>query len=305
LIPQTLFDPTSPDCGVFDTPDTLGHMQTQGRPNPLTTRQQPSLYPERRMPHRNRGPKPGNRMEAAGLILKPESHGSETSQFGSRKPRNQEPKLNQEPSLGPYGFLAAVMPLCRAIRGRLGDRVYKTYGDKIIVTRVPRFEGYVPSAAQRDRRDRMRSATAFAQAVYADPAAKAVYVAAAKILGRQPFRLAVADFLHGRSRVKVSGPKSATATRTMTGCGNCGRDVGVPPRRPEIAHRKRGVRSRPWRVAAGWPASSLRRCNAHAPCDSTGLLLSADFRRCRDRIQDSVARKDPDGVRLWQLLSRA
>jgi hypothetical protein len=97
-------------------------------------------------------------------------------------------------------------PLCVAIRGCVGDRVYKTYGEKIIVTRVPCFAGYLPSAAQRDRRDRMRAATAFAQAVYADPAAKAVYVAAAKALGRQPFRLAVSDFLHGRSRITPSVP---------------------------------------------------------------------------------------------------
>ena len=76
-------------------------------------------------------------------------------------------------------------PLCVAFRGRVGDRIYKTYGDKIIVTRVPCFAGYVPTAAQRERRDRMRAATAFAQSVYADPAAKAVYVAAAKALGRQ------------------------------------------------------------------------------------------------------------------------
>lgn len=94
----------------------------------------------------------------------------------------------------------AGIPL-RAIRGRLGDRVYKTYGDKIIVTRVPRFDGHVPSVAQRERRARMRAATAFAKAVYADPAAKAVYVAAARSLGCQPFRLAVSDFLQGRIRV--------------------------------------------------------------------------------------------------------
>ena len=92
----------------------------------------------------------------------------------------------------------------RAIRGRRGDRVYKTYGDKVIVTRVPCFDGYVPTAAQRERREKLRAATAYAQAVYAHPAAKAIYVAAAKQLGRQPFRLAVADFLRGRSRVMLA-----------------------------------------------------------------------------------------------------
>jgi hypothetical protein len=138
----------------------------------------------------NRRPEYGNRTEAAGLILKPG---------------------NQEPIPGVPGFPAfESIPFCRAIRGRLGDRVYKTYGAKIVVTRVPCFDGYVPTVAQRQRREKMRAATAYAQAVQADPAARAVYVAAAKALGRQPFRLDVSDFLRGRSRVKLA---PATSTR--------------------------------------------------------------------------------------------
>jgi hypothetical protein len=109
------------------------------------------------------------------------------------------------------------MILCSAIRGRVGDRVYKTYGDKLVVTRVPRFDGYVPSVAQRQRREKMRAATAYAQAVYADPAAKAVYVAVAKQLGRQPFRLAVSDFLQGRARVALDA--TTTPRKTQTGKG--------------------------------------------------------------------------------------
>ena len=112
----------------------------------------------------------------------------------------------------------------RAIRGRLGDRVYKTYGDKVIVTRVPCFDGYVPTAAQRERREKLRAATAYAQAVYANPAAKGIYVAAAKQLGRQPFRLAVSDFLHGRPRVMLDftskplqGESAAPADACVTG----------------------------------------------------------------------------------------
>jgi hypothetical protein len=93
----------------------------------------------------------------------------------------------------------------------MGDRVYKTYGDKIVVTRVPCFDGHVPTAAQRQRRAKMRAATAYAQAVYADPVAKAIYAAAAKLLGRQPFRLAVADYLRGRPRVKLDPPPKSPA----------------------------------------------------------------------------------------------
>ena len=164
-------------------------MQTQCRLPAI--QQQPTRYPERRMGRRNRRSEPGNRREEAGSILKPE---------------------NQEPKLGVHDFLAGIILLCRAFRGRVGDRVYKTYGDKIIVTRVPHFDGYEPSAAQRDRRAKMRAATAYARAVYADPAARAVYVAAAKQLRRQPFRLAVSDFLHGRPRVTLA-PASHETTK--------------------------------------------------------------------------------------------
>src|SRR5687767_13495827 len=95
----------------------------------------------------------------------------------------------------PLGVLNSAFPFIAAIRGRVGDRVFKTYRDKIVVTRVPRFDGYIPTAAQRLRRDRMREATAYAQRIYAHPAAKAFYVTAARKLHRQPFRLAISDYL--------------------------------------------------------------------------------------------------------------
>lgn len=58
------------------------------------------------------------------------------------------------------------------VRGRVDDCVYKRYGNRTVVTRVPSFDGYVPTAAQRSQRDRMRAATAFAKQVYAHAAAK-------------------------------------------------------------------------------------------------------------------------------------
>ena len=109
------------------------------------------------------------------------------------------------------GSLASFDPrhffhFAEAIRGRVGDVVCKTYGRgrgrKIILTRVPCFDGYVPTAAQRSRRDRMREATAFAQRVHAAAAARAFYTAAAKKIGRQPFRLAISDFLRGHERLR-------------------------------------------------------------------------------------------------------
>ena len=52
--------------------------------------------------------------------------------------------------------IAILNPAFTAIRGRVGDIVFKTYrargGNKIVLTRVPCFEGYVPSPAQVARR---------------------------------------------------------------------------------------------------------------------------------------------------------
>jgi hypothetical protein len=168
-------------------------MQTFPPPNLPATHRPTSLYPERRMA-RNRRPESGARKQSLDCPL------------------------------------ALLGPLCVALRGRIGNRVYKTYGEKIIITRVPRFDGYVPSAAQRERRDRMRAATAFAQSVYADPAAKAVYVAAAKSLGRRPFRLAVSDFLHGRTRIPPFVPCMAPSPETPADLAQGSHAADVQPR---------------------------------------------------------------------------
>ena len=122
-------------------------------------------------------------------------------------PKDQGPSTKRQrrrPPLDPHGLIGN--PVIVAVHGRVGDVVYKTYGAKIIVTRVPCFAGYVPTAAQRARRDRMREATAYAKRIYADPAAKAIYVAAAKTLHRQPFRLAVSDYLSGHAHGFVTRP---------------------------------------------------------------------------------------------------
>ena len=106
------------------------------------------------------------------------------------------PRLRPRPGPGAAtnaGFTS--LPQNVAVRGRVGDRVFKTYGRRIVITRVPTFEGYCPSAAQRRQRDALRAATSYAQAVYGCSAAKALYRAAARTLGRQPYRLAIRDNL--------------------------------------------------------------------------------------------------------------
>lgn len=109
--------------------------------------------------------------------------------------------------------LLASLPPVIAVRGRVGDCVFKTYGRRIIVTRVPRFDGYVPSPAQRRQREQMRAATAYAQTVYGHAAAKAFYVAAAGALGRNPFRLAISDCLSADD--PAAGVRRAWALRVI------------------------------------------------------------------------------------------
>jgi hypothetical protein len=152
--------------------------------------------------------------------------------------------------------------------------VYKTYGEKIIITRVPSFEGYVPTAAQRDRRNRMRAATAFAQAVYADPAAKAVYVAAARALGRQPFRLAVSDFLHGRTRITPAVPCPVMSPATRDDRAQGSRAAGV---------RRSGSR----RLI---PDPTSQSCGCTRSTVSTGAALA----KCRPFVRRKAVGNDPD-----------
>jgi hypothetical protein len=205
-------------------------MTTKHR-NRGATHQQPSLYAERRMTFET-----GKRRRETGELeretRKPEP--------GRRGPHSMSRGCGCRPARPKSGFRSLVLdPFAgipyRAIRGRLGNRVYKTYGDKVIVTRVPCFVGYVPTKAQRERREKLRAATAYAQAVYAAPAAKAVYVAAAKALGRQPFRLAVSDFLHGRPRVTLA--PAGISRIDSVGCR------GADSLRPRFANEAKGAAS--------------------------------------------------------------
>jgi hypothetical protein len=109
-----------------------------------------------------------------------------------------------------------------AIRGRIGDVVFKTCRGRIFTTRRPCFAAIPATPPQRAARERMSQAIAYAQHVYADPAAKAYYIATAKGLGRQPFRLAVSDYLCGRhyvSSTRLQPGRSSETSGTATVLG--------------------------------------------------------------------------------------
>ena len=90
-------------------------------------------------------------------------------------------------------------PVLEQIRGRVGDLVFRRRTGGVVVSRNPDRSGLVLSALQEAVRERFRLAALYGNAVYADPAQKEVYLAAAKKRGVTAFALAVGDFLHAPS----------------------------------------------------------------------------------------------------------
>src|SRR5687768_1135506 len=152
------------------------------------------------------------------------------------------------PKLGPLVSRLGIHPLATSVRGRMGDVVFKRCHGKIIVTRVPCLSNHVPTTGQRACRARMREAMAYARSVAADPAAAALYRAAADQLRRPAFRIAVSDFLCGRIRKPETGdrkPETAETGSRKTETGN--RRLGIGNRGQEtgdtgIRNLRRGRR---------------------------------------------------------------
>lgn len=98
-------------------------------------------------------------------------------------------------------------PILDQLRGKVGDLVFKQYGDETIISRAPDFSGYEPSEAQKAHRERFRQATLYGRMVMADEEARAAYEAAADARGKPIFSLTVADFFNAPSidEVDVSG----------------------------------------------------------------------------------------------------
>ena len=85
-------------------------------------------------------------------------------------------------------------PIIEQVRGKVGDLVFKKYGDGVILSRMADMEGREPTEAQQATRERFRQAALYGKMVSADPATKAPYEAAAKAKGQPVFSLMVADF---------------------------------------------------------------------------------------------------------------
>lgn len=87
-------------------------------------------------------------------------------------------------------------PILEQISGKIGDLVFRRYGDETIISQNPDRSGIVPSAAQLAARERFREAALYGKIVMADPETKALYTDAAKTKGQPVFSLTVADFFN-------------------------------------------------------------------------------------------------------------
>ncbi len=87
-------------------------------------------------------------------------------------------------------------PVLEGIRGKVGELVFKRYGEEEVVTRAPDLSGRDPTPKQEAVRSRFKLAALYGKTALADPQSKALYEAAAKEKGLSLFALAVADFFH-------------------------------------------------------------------------------------------------------------
>ena len=98
-------------------------------------------------------------------------------------------------------------PVLEQIRGKVGDLVFKRYGDEVIISQKPDLSDAAPTEAQQAARDRFRQAALYGKLVLADPGTKTLYEKAAKAKGQPVFSLTVADFFNAPSvdEVDLSG----------------------------------------------------------------------------------------------------
>ena len=85
------------------------------------------------------------------------------------------------------------------LRGKMGDWTYRVINGKQTVMKTPDMSNVKWTRAQKASRKRFAEAIAYAKQAMADPTVRAHYEKAAEKAGRQPFRVAVSDFLAGRN----------------------------------------------------------------------------------------------------------
>jgi len=80
------------------------------------------------------------------------------------------------------------------LKGRVGELIFKKYGNKMVVSKVPDMSGIKPTKKQKAKRSRFKEAVAYAQAIVRDPEKKAAYKKTLR-RGKQVYQSAIREYL--------------------------------------------------------------------------------------------------------------
>ncbi len=90
-------------------------------------------------------------------------------------------------------------PMIEELRGAMEDFVYRTAPNgKVYLSKRPDMSNVKWSKAQKASRQRFQEASKYAKAAMADPQVRAVYEERAAKEHRQPYRVALSDYLKGK-----------------------------------------------------------------------------------------------------------
>lgn len=95
-----------------------------------------------------------------------------------------------------------LQPGLRALRGKMGDWTYRRMYGKQTIMKTPDMSKVVWTEAQKASRARFRKAIVYAKLAMAEPQIRAHYEEIARKANRQPFRVAVSDYLAGKDLLK-------------------------------------------------------------------------------------------------------
>jgi hypothetical protein len=93
-------------------------------------------------------------------------------------------------------------PPVENMSGKMGIYTYRRMYGKQTLMKTPDMSRVKWSKAQKANRARFREAISYAKRAMADPDVRAKYEKAGKKANRQPFRVAVSDFLAGKDLLK-------------------------------------------------------------------------------------------------------
>jgi hypothetical protein len=90
-------------------------------------------------------------------------------------------------------------PPVKSMSGKMGIYTYRVMNGRQTLMKTPDMSGVKWTEAQKASRARFADAIHYAKQAMADPKVRAQYEKAGKKANRQPFRVAVSDFLAGRN----------------------------------------------------------------------------------------------------------